>query len=79
MTNKTAIKNALADWMEDQAGDAKVFYRVDMEAAYKAGAKWALEKFKVCGTDSCPRCQTGRISVFMLNRACVTCDPEAYE
>lgn len=36
-------------------------------------------KFKVHGTDGCKSCETGRVTLFIANDECISCNPESYE
>ncbi len=38
-----------------------------------------VEKYHVHGTDGCPNCETGRITLFAANGWCIECNPKAYE
>ena len=37
------------------------------------------KKFKVYGTDGCKSCETGRVTLFIANDECISCNPESYE
>jgi hypothetical protein len=34
--------------------------------------------FKFWGTDDCKSCETGRITLFVANEKCMSCDPDSY-
>lgn len=36
-------------------------------------------KFRSWGTDSCSKCEEGRITLFISNDKCISCDPESYK
>ena len=37
------------------------------------------KKFKVHGTDGCKSCEAGRVTLFIANDECISCNPESYE
>jgi hypothetical protein len=41
--------------------------------AFLAGVRWADNQFKVHGTDGCSECETGRTTLYVLDRRCITC------
>lgn len=44
-----------------------------------AKLKWQLSQFKVIGTDQCQSCEGGRVSLFMANQECISCNPTSYD
>jgi hypothetical protein len=40
--------------------------------------KWKLKQFRVWGTDECQTCETGRVTLFIANTQCMSCNPESY-
>lgn len=35
--------------------------------------------FKFYGTDECKSCETGRVTLFIANEECMSCNPKSYE
>lgn len=40
--------------------------------------EWIAKQYTAYGSDFCPGCGTGRITLFVANNKCVSCDPESY-
>lgn len=69
------------DKVTEKAVDDRVYYKtkLDQERANVRRRDEALAKFRLWGSDGCPTCETGRITLYVANSVCIKCNPALYD
>lgn len=63
-----------AEAWRDKYSSPGDFEEFGQKEAYMAGAKWMQDQFSLHGTDGCPRCPNGRVTLYATLRGqCVGC------
>jgi DNA repair exonuclease SbcCD ATPase subunit len=74
------IRDNTPDWSNGYSAAWKEQEKAIVELrAERDLLRWKLKQFKVWGADDCATCDEGRVTLFVANTRCMTCDPEAYK